>query len=150
MKKRKILLVDDEVSILELYKEAFEQRGYEVDTAETAEDALSILKNEEYPVMFFDIVLPGMNGIDLLKEVIKIYPDSFIYAVTGYPTQFEREGCLAVGFTDYFAKPVALELLLKAAEDGFREWKKIGGKGHKTEVRDQKSEIRSQGLKMKE
>ena len=121
MKKRKILIVDDEVSILKLYKKTFEKRGYEVDTAETAEDALSILKNEEYPVMFFDIVLPGMNGIDLLKEVIKIYPDSFIYAVTGYPTQFEREGCLAVGFTDYFVKPVDLEKLLKAAEDGLRK-----------------------------
>ena len=121
LKERKVLFVDDEVSILKLLKKTFEKRGYEVDTAENAEDALSILKNEEYPVMFFDIVMPGMNGIDLLKKVIKIYPNSFIYAVTGYPTQFEREGCLAVGFTDYFAKPLDLEKILKAAEDGFRK-----------------------------
>lgn len=121
MKERKVLFVDDDVSILKLLKNVFEKRGYKVDTAENAEDTLSILKNEEYPVMFFDIVMPGMNGIDLLKKVIKIYPNSFIYAVTGYPTQFEREGCLAVGFTDYFAKPLDLEKLLKAAEDGFSE-----------------------------
>ena len=121
LKERKVLFVDDDVSILKLLKNVFEKRGYKVDTAENAEDALSILKNEEYPVMFFDIVMPGMNGIDLLKKVIKIYPNSFIYAVTGYPTQFEREGCLAVGFTDYFAKPLDLEELLKAAEDGFSE-----------------------------
>lgn len=121
MKKRKVLFVDDEVSILKLFKSAFEKRGYEVNTAETAEEALRILKKERYLVMFFDIILPGMNGIDLFKEVIKIYPDSIIYAITDHPTQFERQGCLAVGFTDYIAKPVDLEELLKAAEDAFRE-----------------------------
>ena len=111
--------MDDEVTFLMVCQEAFEKEGYEVDTAETAEEALGILRGEEYLVMFFDIVLPGMNGIDLLREVIKIYPDSFIYAMTGYPTKFEREGCLAVGFKDYFVKPVSLEALLKAAENAF-------------------------------
>ena len=120
MKKRKVLFVDDEVSILKLFKSAFEKRGYEVNTAETAEEALRILKKEKCLVMFFDIMLPGMNGIDLFKEVIKMYPDSIIYAITDHPTQFEREGCLAVGFKDYIAKPLNLEELLKAAEDSFR------------------------------
>ena len=71
--------------------------------------------------MFFDIKMPGMNGIDLFKEVKKIYPKSLVYVMTGHPSEFEQEGCLALGFKDYFVKPLLFETLLEAAEKGFRE-----------------------------
>ena len=122
MKKRKILIVDDEVAFLVMLERFFEElEGYEVDTAENAEEALRLIKEQEYPVMFFDIKMPGMNGIDLFKEVKKIYTDPLVYVMTGYPSQFEQEGCLAMGFKDYFVKPLLFETLLEAAEKGFRE-----------------------------
>ena len=119
MKKRKILIVDDEVAFLVMLEQSFELEGYEVDTAENAEEALRLIKEQEYPVMFFDIKMPGMNGIDLFKEVKKIYTDPLVYVMTGYPSQFEQEGCLAMGFRDYFVKPLLFERSWKRLRRGF-------------------------------
>ncbi len=119
MPEKKVLFVDDEISLLEMYRTAFEKKGYKVRTAENAEEALALLKAEAFPVMFFDIMMPGMNGIDLFKEVIKIYPDAVVYVVTGHPTVFEQDGCLALGIKGYFAKPASLPKLYMAAEGAF-------------------------------
>jgi DNA-binding response OmpR family regulator len=124
--EKRILLVDDEAPILKMMTRAFTRAGYEVGTAESAEEALEIIKTYKYLVYFLDLNLPGMNGIDLCRLIRKDNPLSIIYAVTGFPSTFEVFDCRQAGFEDYFTKPVELKKLLDAAGQAFQKlarWK---------------------------
>jgi DNA-binding response OmpR family regulator len=127
MKEKRILVVDDEQTILDLYTQAFERAGYRVTTAETAEDALDKLKTESFWVFFLDLNLPGMSGVDLCRQIRNQYPMAIVYAVTGYASLFELSDCRDAGFEDYFTKPANLSDLLEAADNAFKKltrWKK--------------------------
>jgi len=122
-----ILLVDDEVAVLKMMTRAFTRAGYEVETAESAEKAMELIKTYKYMVFFLDLNLPGMNGIDLCRRIRKDNPLTILYAVTGFATTFEVFDCRQAGFEDYFTKPVELKKLLEAAEQAFQKlarWKR--------------------------
>ena len=126
MEKEKILVVDDEKAILSLLKLAFSKKGYEVATAESAEEALKILKEEKFFVIFLDLNLAGMNGIELCKIIKRDLPVSMVFAITGYASLFELSECREAGFDDYFKKPVNISTLTKTAADAFERinrWK---------------------------
>jgi len=128
MENKKILIVDDESPILRLLSQVFTKAGYEVFTAESGRDALKIIEENNIMVMFFDLNMPVMNGMELCKSVKSIKPMSIIYAITGYASLFELSECLDVGFEDYFKKPVNVSTLLKTAESAFEKvnrWKKM-------------------------
>ncbi len=128
MAEKKILVVDDEKAIINLLEQAFSRNGYEVRSALDAETALQILENETIYVMFFDLNLPGMNGIELCREIKKRIPISVIYAITGYASLFELADCRDAGFEDYFKKPVNLSTLMDRAASAFEKierWKSI-------------------------
>jgi CheY-like chemotaxis protein len=125
--EKRILLVDDEKQIREMYSLAFTRAGYGATTAESAEEALEIMKKEPFWVLFLDLNLPGMNGVDLCREIKKHYPMAIPYAVTGYASLFELTDCRDAGFEDYFTKPASLSDLLEAAAHAFKKlarWKK--------------------------
>ena len=125
--ERKLLVVDDEVSIRDLFQSAFSDVTCKVHLAESGEQALQILKQHDIDLIFLDLKLFGMNGIDLCRQLKKNKPVSIIYAITGWTRLFEVEECREAGFDDYFTKPVQLDLLFKAVEDAFDKlarWKK--------------------------
>jgi DNA-binding response OmpR family regulator len=124
---RKIMVVDDERSIRELFQSAFCEAGYDVYLAEKGEQALQILAKNEIDLIFLDLKLFGMNGIELCKQIKKDKPLAIIYAITGWSGLFEVAECREAGFDDYFTKPVSLDLLLRAVEEAFEKldrWKK--------------------------
>ena len=118
--EKKILVVDDEESILVMLMEAFRGAGYDVKTAENAEKALDILRQESIMVMYLDLKLPGMDGIQLCKQVRVQNPVAFICAVTGHADLFSLLECLKAGFNDFFLKPVTINLFLVSAQEAFR------------------------------
>ncbi|MEA3360120.1 MAG: response regulator [Thermodesulfobacteriota bacterium] len=126
MGERKILIVDDEKQIREMFEQAFSRAGYEVQTAETAEQALEIVRETPYWVFFLDLNLPGMNGIELCRQIRYNYPMAISIAVTGYASLFELSDCREAGFEDYFTKPVNLSDLLEAAEHAFKKLERWG------------------------
>jgi DNA-binding response OmpR family regulator len=129
MLENKILVVDDEIMICHLYTEFFTDSGYVVKTAGSGEEALQILADERYWVMFLDLNLPGMSGVDLCRRIKTDWPMAIHYATTGYASWFELADCRDAGFEDYFIKPVPLTDLLNAARiafDRLSRWKKIG------------------------
>ena len=71
MKEKKILVVDDEEPIRKLFDTALKRKGFAVKSAASAEQALELIKSDTFKVMFLDLNLPGMNGIDLCKEILK-------------------------------------------------------------------------------
>ena len=119
--RKKILVVDDEASIRELFEDILGSSGYEIHTAEGAEQALEILRQENIGVIFLDLKLFGMNGIELCRQIRKSNPVSMIYAMTGWAPLYEIEECRESGFDDVFAKPVKTEVLFKAVEDAFEK-----------------------------
>ena len=127
MSDRDILVVDDELAILTAMEKVFSRAGYTAFLAETAEEALGILEKENINVMFLDLNLPGMNGVELCRKIRKDRPIAVIHAITGYASLFELSDCREVGFDDYFTKPANMEMLLTAAHNAFEKvdrWKK--------------------------
>ena len=125
---KKILVVDGELSIRKFLEKAFKKGGYVPLLAESGEEALEILEKENnVNVMFLDLKLPGMNGIELCRKIKKENPIACIYSMTGYSSVFELTECRDAGFEDYFHKPIDLETFLKTAENAFAKlerWKK--------------------------
>lgn len=131
MDEKKILVVDDEVFILDMLKEVFTHEGYVVRTAENAQDALQILNRENIMVMFLDLKLPGMNGVELCQTIRKDNQVGIIHAFTGFTNFYGLLECRNAGFDDFFIKPVSIETLLKAACEAFEKlerWKAAGFK----------------------
>jgi len=127
MPDRYILVVDDELAILTALEKVFSRAGYRAYLAETAEEALGILEKENINVMFLDLNLPEMNGVELCRKIRKDRPIAVIHAITGYASLFELTDCREAGFDDYFTKPADMEMLLTAAQNAFEKvdrWKK--------------------------
>lgn len=127
MNEDRILVVDDEPQIRDAFETAFGHEGYKVQLAASGEEALEILDKKNLQVMFVDLKLPQMSGVDFCRRVRKDKPIPIIYAMTGYASVFELADCREAGFDDYYTKPIELKTLLKAAEEAFEKvtrWKK--------------------------
>ena len=122
----RILVVDDDPVIRDMYRRFFERAGYQVLTADNAEEGLVVMQDAPAGVLFLDLNLPGMNGIELCRQIRKNWPMSIPYAVTGYASSYDMVDCRDAGFEDYFIKPVKLSELHKAANHAFEKldrWK---------------------------
>ena len=111
MEPAKILVVDDEKSILLLLREALGQWGYQVKTASSGTEALDILRTELFDAMLSDVRMPDMSGLDLLREVRKQDESIEVVMMTGYPTIASAVQALKEGAYDYLSKPLILDEL---------------------------------------
>ncbi|PIE60670.1 MAG: two-component system response regulator [Desulfobulbus propionicus] len=90
MKKKRILLVDDEKGIQLLYREEFEEEGYEVESALSGEEALHKFKKTHPDLVILDINMPGKNGIEVLREMKEMQPQLPVILCSAYP-QFKQD-----------------------------------------------------------
>lgn len=125
MAQKKILIVDDEPEILDCFEQVFSYLGYRAVKAESAERALEILSETPIPVIFLDLNLPQMNGIDLCRTIKQRFPQTVIHAVTGYSDLYEVAACYEAGVDDYFEKPVTIKILREAAENAFAKLERL-------------------------
>lgn len=127
--EKKVLIVDDEETILTAFSKAFIRDGWEVHTAGTGEDALEIMRESPHMILFLDLNLPGMSGIELGRRIRQSWPMAIPHAVTGYSSLFELNDCREAGFEDYFTKPVDLSILLGAASHALEKLARWKGSG---------------------
>lgn len=116
MKRRRVLVVDDEVVILMHLQEVFEAKGWEVEVAESGEEAMEYIKSRSFDAMVLDLRLPGMDGLELCRRAKALQPEAVSVAVTGYPSLFEAADCRAAGFDAYLIKPVGVEKIIEAVD----------------------------------
>ncbi len=116
----RILIVDDDDTIRYLMKEFIETVGYRADTAEDAKAALAALDAETFEVVITDIMMPGMDGLEL-TEVIKTHHDVEVIVMTGYSGDYSYEEAIDKGASDFVFKPVRFEELLLRLRRVLRE-----------------------------
>src|SRR6185503_12160522 len=107
-----ILIVDDEDRLRLSLSLILQRENYHVETAANAEEALDDLKNHEYDLMFLDLSLPGMNGIDLLGEVHKQFPHMSVLILTAYGAMESAIQAVRLGARDYLIKPIEPVLIV--------------------------------------
>ena len=122
--QRKILVVDDEAMIRDIMEVAFEDAGYDVTCVESGEEALKIAEETTFSVMFIDIQLGGMSGLELARAIRKKQPFAQIIAMTGYSAFYDEKECMAHGCNAFFPKPLNLAELIRLAQYSFA---KVGG-----------------------
>ena len=106
---RKILVVDDEVVIRELLTDVLEDAGYEVGTASSGPEALDLMtQSSEFVLLFTDIMMPGMGGIELIREAKKVRPSVIPIVMTAYATLESARAAVKEGAYDYVLKPFSL------------------------------------------
>jgi DNA-binding response OmpR family regulator len=119
MSSRRLLVVEDDVSVREMLTELFTASDYVVVAAGTGEEALNALAADNLQVMLLDLKLPDTDGLALCSKIREFNPVACIFAMTAYTSLFELADAREAGFDDYFIKPVDIKLLLKTIEDGF-------------------------------
>lgn len=104
-KKISILIVDDEASVRDSLFNWFIEDGYEVQCAEDAKIALSLLESESYDIVLADIKMPGMDGLEMLKRIKTLKKDSIVIIMTAFATVDTAVQALKDGAFDYITKP---------------------------------------------
>ena len=104
----RILVVDDDPHAREIFQEKLEHSGYEVTTAESAEDALGKVKKVDPAIIITDLRMPGMDGLALLEKV-KSAMDVEVIVVTGHEDMNSAVAAMKAGAFDYIVKPVDLK-----------------------------------------
>ncbi|MBW1643289.1 MAG: response regulator [Deltaproteobacteria bacterium] len=117
---RKILVIDDEKPTLKMFRLFLNAYGYEVFIAEDGQTGLEIYKKESPEIVFTDIKMPGMDGIEVLRKIKEINPLTEVIVVTGHGDMDLAIQALNLGATDFINKPIgkiALDSALGRAEE---------------------------------
>ncbi len=107
MKNQSILIVDDEKNIRMALSLALEPLGMETDTAVNGEDALQKLREKEYGLILLDLKMPGMDGMDVLRQVRKMRPDIRVIIITAHGSIESAVEAMKLGAVDFIQKPFA-------------------------------------------
>jgi len=109
--KFSLLFVDDDPQVVSLLKRILAKREYQIHTASHAKDALIILSQTDIDVAFVDLVMPGMGGFPLLKEIRTKYPDIMVAILTGHGSVEHAVKAMKLGAVDFLEKPFSPERL---------------------------------------
>ncbi len=112
----RILLVDDDMLLREVIGEYLSAHGYEVDLAEGGEQALELLEPGKYQLALIDLVMPRMNGLELMENITARDDKIFCLIMTGYPTIDSAYKAMVEGVSDYIIKPFQLIELLNIVQ----------------------------------
>jgi len=118
---RKILLVDDEKEFVHTLSERLEAREMDAAVAYDGEDALSFVRSEAPEVMVLDLKMPGIDGLEVLRQVKNEYPAVEVIILTGHGSELERERADELGAFAYLQKPVDIELLATTMRQAYRK-----------------------------
>jgi signal transduction histidine kinase len=103
--KIRVLVVDDEESLLAVLSQVLSKSGYEVTAAASGEEAWEIFKTDPFPLVITDIVMKEMTGIELLKKIKEMCPDTQVIIITSYASLDTAVNALRSGAYDYLFKP---------------------------------------------
>jgi CheY-like chemotaxis protein len=125
MSEKKILVVDDVEIVFSAFRNELEKEGFEVDTAVSGEIAVEKAKSNKYDIIFIDMVMPEMDGVQTCRALREITPDSKLVAMTGQIyrglADKELEFVKAGGKVYYLYKPFQNGEILQVAKEALTE-----------------------------
>jgi len=113
----KVLVVDDDPVVRKSFDRVLSNKGYAVITAENGEEALRKLSEEKYDVVYTDIRMPGMNGLEVAEQVRVRRPWTPVVIITGYGTEAAEARAEAAGVSGFLHKPLTPEMIEGSARD---------------------------------
>ncbi len=134
MKRMKMLLVDDEERFLQTTQKLLHKMGYDVLTATSGQECLDMLGRHNIHVVILDVKMPGMDGVETLKQIKRLYPLVEVIMLTGHATVESAVDGLKSGATDYLMKPTGIEELITKAEEAFAKRQAIEAKMHQAQT----------------
>ncbi|GBE06499.1 MAG TPA: response regulator [Nitrospirae bacterium] len=129
MGKGNILLVDDEEIVLVGWREELKSAGYTVRTASNPQKAIDMVREEKPDIVFTDLAMPKMDGVEVCRQIKAIYPDTEVVFVSGHPQEIEvhlMDFVNAGGRDEYLRKPLLENELIEVTEKICRELNRAG------------------------
>ena len=116
MRRSKVLVIDDDAKILFAFRQVFRKAGYTTITASDGEEALQKISTEQPSVVFMDISMPKMDGLDVLKKMRGKHLSVPVVIITGYGTMQTAINAVQLGAFEYLTKPLDVRKLRETAE----------------------------------
>lgn len=116
MAKATVLLVDDEEDFTSTLSERLETRGMDVDVSPNGPDAIERVREKAYDALVLDLAMPGMDGIETMKRLLKDNPDLQVILLTGHATLRKGVEAMSSGAMEFLEKPADIDLLLEQIE----------------------------------
>ena len=113
---RKVLVVDDEVEICQMFSRALDKKRFNVDSAYSGLEAVTAAQKTPYDIIFLDLKMPGMNGVDTFRELLKLNIQAIIVIVTGYPDSELLLEAMKLGPFSVILKPLDLKEVQRSLE----------------------------------
>lgn len=117
MTGERVLLVDDEETFVQTLGKRLTARGLRVETAGTGEEAVERTRHQAFDVVVLDLAMPGIDGIETLKQLLAIDPDLQILLLTGHGSIEKAVEATKLGAVDFMQKPASLPELLKQIQE---------------------------------
>jgi len=111
-----ILIVDDQVNMLETFTDILRDKGYKVTTAEDGYTAIDKVKKQSFDVIFMDIKMPGINGVQTFREIKKINPKTAVIMMTAYSVEGLVKEAIEEGAYTVIYKPFEIERVVETIE----------------------------------
>jgi DNA-binding response OmpR family regulator len=116
-----VMVVDDEDKVRHYLSRLLEKRGFSVSTAADGQAALDLLEQMDFDIVLLDVLMPGLDGISVLKEIKKRKPLTEVIILTGNASVNTGVEGLQLGAIDYMLKPINLENLLLCMREALEQ-----------------------------
>lgn len=123
MEYPRVLLVDDEVLYLGTSAKIFERNGIKVECCSDGRNVVDLARSKNCQVVVLDLKIPGVDGLDILRELKQSLPAVQVIMLTGHATSDDAAACLASGAFDFLIKPVDMNHLVTRVRTAFELWK---------------------------
>jgi DNA-binding NtrC family response regulator len=119
--KAKVLIVDDQMGVLESFKEILRIKDYECTGFQAGKDAIESMKTAKYDMAFVDMKMPEMDGIEVLKKIKEVDPTVEVIIVTAYASEESFANAITMGAMEYLRKPFLMGEVYALAERALRK-----------------------------
>ena len=130
-----VLLVDDEEQFLDVLSQRLENRGLKVNTVTSGEEAVKQVEIQNFDAIIVDLAMPGIDGIETLRQIKEKRPDLEIIMLTGHATVKSGIEAMKLGAEDFLEKPVDLNELLERIGEAKHKRMVVVEKGRQEEIK---------------
>jgi DNA-binding NtrC family response regulator len=123
MTTRRVLVVDDDQVVGRSINRVLAEKGYQVREALDGHEALDEMAHQDYDLVFTDIKMPGMDGLEVASKVKKLHPGVPVVMITGYGTEANEQKARSIGVTAFLRKPLTPEMIVENADLALQERK---------------------------